>query len=197
MQFRKYVKNSVLDSLVIFSKLHGKRYSAEVLSEGLPIAEGESAPKLFSVNQDNSRGLFTRAAKRAGFKASVSKIFMDSISSLVLPCIILLKTDDSNEVNSCILESFDELREYAYVIFPEVGDTVNKVKLSDLTEEYFGIGFFLKREYRFESDDFKLIDIKQKHWFWDTIYNVKYIYKDVLLASLVINIFMIATPIFQ
>jgi len=195
-KYRQHIKSSILDSLVLFSKLHGKRYSAEVLSEGLPIAEGESAPKLFSVKPDGSRGLFGRAAKRAGFKTSVSKIAMDDLSSLVLPCIILLKTDNPEEVNSCILESFDDLREYAYVILPEVGEVVNKVKIDDLKTEYFGMAFFLKREYRFESDDFKLIDNKQKHWFWDTIHNIKYIYKDVLLASLVINIFMIATPIF-
>jgi len=49
---------------------------------------------------------------------------------------------------------------------------------------------------RFESKDFKLIDTKDHHWFKDTIKNVTYIYKDVLLASLVINIFVLATPIF-
>jgi ATP-binding cassette subfamily C protein LapB len=195
-KFRKYIESSVLDALVLFSKLHGKPYSAEVLSEGLPIAEGESAPKLFSVRPNSSRALFSRAAKRAGFKTQIAKMGLDEISSLTLPCIILLKTDDPNEVNACILESFDDLRENAYIILPEIGDVVNKVKIEDLKEEYFGMAFFLKREFRFESDDFKLIDNKQKHWFWDTIHTIKYIYKDVLLASLVINLFMIATPIF-
>ncbi len=195
-KFRKYIESSVLDALVLFSKLHGKPYSAEVLSEGLPIAEGESAPKLFSVRPNSSRALFSRAAKRAGFKTQIAKMELDEISSLILPCIILLKTDDPNEVNACILESFDDLREHAYIIMPEIGDVVNKVKIEDLKAEYFGMAFFLKREFRFESDDFKLIDNKQKHWFWDTIHTIKYIYKDVLLASLVINLFMIATPIF-
>lgn len=195
-KFRNHIESSVLDSLVMFSKLHGKPYSAEVLSEGLPIAEGETAPKLFSVKPGSSRALFSRAAERAGFKTRVNKISLDDISSLVLPCIILLKTNDPMEVNACIIESFDEVREHAYVILPEVGDVVNKVKMEDLREEYFGMAFFLKREFRFESDDFKLIDNKQKHWFWDTIHTIKYIYKDVLLASLVINLFMIATPIF-
>lgn len=193
---RKYIEGSILDSLVLFTKLHGKRYSAEVLSEGLPIAEGETAPRLFSVKASSSRSLFSRAAQRAGFKTRVTRIDLDKISSLVLPCIILLKTDDPNEVNACIVESYDELREYAYVIFPEVGEIVSKVKIDDLKKEYFGMAFFLKREYKFESDDFKLIDNKDKHWFWNTIHNIKYIYKDVLLASLVINLFMIATPIF-
>ena len=196
MKYRKHIESSVLDALVVFSKLHGKPFSAEVLSEGLPIAEGESSPKLFSVKAGDSRALFGRAAHRAGFTTRVSKISMDDISSLVLPCIILLKTDDPNEVNACILESFDDVREHANIILPEIGDIVNNVKIEDLKAEYFGMAFFLKREFRFESDDFKLIDNKNKHWFWDTIHTIKYIYKDVLLASLVINLFMIATPIF-
>ncbi|MEA2051175.1 MAG: type I secretion system permease/ATPase [Campylobacterota bacterium] len=195
-KFRKHIESSVLDSLVMFSKLHGKPYSAEVLSEGLPIAEGESVPKLFSVKPNNSRALFSRAAKRAGFETRIAKLALDEISSLVLPCIILLRTDDKMEVNACILESFDETKEHAHIILPEVGDIVNKVKIEDLRNEYFGMAFFLKREFRFESEDFKLIDNKQKHWFWDTMHTIKYIYKDVLLASLVINLFMIATPIF-
>ena len=196
LKFRKHTESSVLDALVLFSKLHGKPYSAEVLSEGLPIAEGETSPKLFSVKATSSRALFSRAAHRAGFTTRISKIGLDDISTLILPCILLLKTDDSSEVNACILESFDDVREHANIILPEIGDIVNKVKIEDLKAEYFGMAFFLKREFRFESDDFKLIDNKQKHWFWDTMHTIKYIYKDVLLASLVINLFMIATPIF-
>ena len=195
-KFRRHKESSVLDALVLFTKLHGKPYSAEVLSEGLPIAEGETSPKLFSVKPNSSRALFSRAAKRAGFETRISKLSLEDISSLVLPCIILLKTADSDEVNACILESFDDIREHANIIVPEIGDVVSTVKFEDLKREYFGMAFILKREFRFESEDFKLIDNKQKHWFWDTIHTIKYIYKDVLLASLVINLFMIATPIF-
>jgi len=195
-KYRQFIESSVLDALVMFSKLHGKPYSAEVLSEGLPIAENETVPKLFSVKPGSARSLFSRAAKRAGFKTSIHKIKLSELSNLVLPCILLLKTNDPNEINACILESFDETRDYANIILPEVGELVSKVKVEDLENEYFGMAFFLKREFRFESDDFKLIDNKKKHWFWDTMNNIKYIYKDVLLASLVINLFMIATPIF-
>ncbi len=173
---RQYIKTSILDSLVIFTKKYGKAYSSEVLSEGLPIADGDISPKLFSVKSSSSRGLFSRAATRAGYKTKITKISLDNISSLVLPCIILLKTNNPDEVNACIIESYDELRESAYVIFPEIGDIVNKVKIEDLKKEYFGMSFFLKREFANESNDFKLIDNKNKHWFWDTITNVKYIY---------------------
>ena len=196
MEHRKYIESSILDALVIFTKLHGKPYSPEVLIEGLPIPEGKTSPKLFSVKASASRGLFSRAAQKAGFETRVTKINIEEISQLVLPCILLLKTDDPNEVNACILESFDEARENAYVIFPEVGDMVTSVSIEELKKEYFGFAFFLKRKIRFESKDFKLLDTKKKHWFWGTVDIIKYIYKDVLLASFVINLFMLATPIF-
>ena len=192
---QKYNPHSLLETLVIFSKLHGKPYSAEVLTEGLPASEKEAYPKLFAVKDKNAKSMFSRAAQRAGFKTRIIKIGLDEISELVLPCILLLNTDEG-EVNGCILEGFDETKEHAYIIIPEIGDVVNKVPIEDLRKAYFGISFFLKKEFRFDSADFKVIDNKKHHWFKDTIKNSVYIYKDVLLASLVINLFMLATPLF-
>ena len=191
---QKYNPSSVLDALVIFSKLHGKPYSASVLTEGLPTSEHEISPILYSA-KGITKALFSRAAGRAGFKTKIVKIDFDKISRLVLPCMLLLKTEEG-EVNACILEGFDELKENAYVVIPEIGDIVNTVPIEDLKAEYYGTAFFLKKEFRFESNDFKLIDNKKHHWFKDTIKNTAYIYKDVLLASLIINLFMMATPLF-
>ncbi len=191
---QKYQPRSVLDTLVLFSKLHGKPFSAEVLVEGLPTAEHESVPQLFSA-KGTAKSLFSRAAGRAGFQTKIVFMPLEDISRLVLPCILLLKTEEG-EVNACILEGFDDLKENAFVILPEIGDMVNKVSFEDLKKEYYGTAFFLKKEFRFDSDDFKLIDNKKHHWFKDTVKNVTYIYKDVLLASLIINLFMMATPLF-
>ncbi len=190
---QKYNPSSLLDALVIFSRLHGKPYSATVLTEGLPVSETEQIPVLFSAK--GGKALFSRAAQRAGFHTKIVFMPLDEINRLVLPCILLLKTEEG-ECNACILESFDELKENANIIIPEVGELVNPVPLEDLRQEYYGTAFFLKKEHRFDSDDFKIIDNNDKHWFKDTVKNVAYIYKDVLLASLVINLFMMATPLF-
>ena len=196
MAYREYIETSILDALVLFTKFSGNPYSPEALTEGLPIAEGKASPKLFSLDPNASRGLFSRAAERAGFNTKIVKIKLDEISQLALPCMLLLRTNRSKEANACILNGFDETREHAFVVFPEVGDIVNKVKIEDLKDEYLGFAFFLKKKFRFESKEFKLLDTKKKHWFWGTFDIIKYIYKDVLLASFVINLFVIATPIF-
>ncbi len=190
---QKYNPRSLLDALVIFSRIHGKPFSAEVLTEGLPVSETEQIPRLFTAK--GGKGLFSRAAQRAGFATKMVFMPFDEISRLVLPCILLLKTAEG-EANACILESFDELKENAHIIIPEIGEVVNTVPVEDLKQEYYGTAFFLKKEFRFESEDFKIIDNKNHHWFKDTVKNVTYIYKDVLLASLIINLFMMATPLF-
>ena len=56
--------DTLLDSLVLFTKLYHKPFSAEALTAGLPIEMGKATPELFSIN--SSKGLFSRAAAKAG-----------------------------------------------------------------------------------------------------------------------------------
>ena len=78
----------LLECLVIFTKIHHRPFSAEALTHGLPLQEGESTPTLFS--KDPSKSLFTRAAKRAGFSSKLVERSLADISALVLPVILLL-----------------------------------------------------------------------------------------------------------
>ena len=59
-----------------------------------------------------------------------------------------------------------------------------------------GFTFYIKKEHRYESTYKKLINTHEKHWFWDTLKLSKSIYRDVLIASVVINIFVLAAPLF-
>ena len=40
------------------------------------------------------------------------------------------------------------------------------------------------------------LNLKVKHWFWDTVKYSFHIYKDVILVSILVNIFVLATPLF-
>jgi len=184
----------LLQCLVIFTKIQGRPFSAEALTAGLPVEEGKSSPTLFSLKR--SQGLFSRAAAKAGFKTKISKTGLDDITSLTLPCILLLKSKDSESINACILQKFDETRENAYIILPEMGEVINKVPVQDLAQEYFGLAFFLKREIVYDDKDLDLLRFEGKHWFWGTMKMVTGTYRNVFLASLLINIFVIATPLY-
>ena len=189
-----YIKDPLLESLVTYTKLHGRPFSAEALVAGLPIEKGKPAPELFSLT--DSKSLFSRAATRAGFKSKIMKLDLDNISPLILPCILLLKSDNGKNVKACILEGFDETRENVKIILPEMGEVENKVPLETLKKEYFGLAIFLKKKLNYEDQTLDIIEKKESHWFWGTMSQVKGIYRDVLIASLLINIFVLATPLF-
>jgi len=189
---KNYDRDYLLDCLVIYTKLHGRPFTAESLTTGLPLEMGKSSPELFSIN--GSKSLFSRAALRAGFKSKIVKLSISDISPLVLPCILLLKAE--GQVKACILESFDDAREHANIILPEMGEVQNKVSMEELEKEYFGMAIFLKKQLNYEDQTMDLVEHKDNHWFWGSLGEVKAIYRDVLIASLLINIFVLVTPLF-
>lgn len=182
------IKDSLLECLVAFTKIHNNPYSAEALTVGLPVKHG-SDTELFSIT--GSKSLFSRAAKRAGFLSTLVKKDIKDISSLVLPCILLLRNK-----KACILQSVDLNTQKAKIIAPEFGDGVNVVELDALKEEYLGYCYFLKKEFIPEDNAAHLLENSDDHWFWGTIRKSKKIYIDVIIASLVINIFVLASPLF-
>ena len=143
--------------------------------------------ELFSLK--GSKSLFTRAAKRAGFVSTLVKKDLDEISPLVLPCILILRGK-----KACILEGF-EGKTHAKIITPDAGGGSSSVEISKLKDEYLGYAYLLKREF-IPDDNTHLIDTKGGHWFWDTLKLSKKIYIDVIIASIVINLFVMASPLF-
>lgn len=183
------IKDPLLACLVTFTKLHNKPYSAEALTVGLPVEDGIDSVELFSM--EGSKSLFSRAAKRAGFASTLVKKSLAEISPLVLPCILILKGRQA-----CILESFNKDKTKAKIIYPELQEGQNWVDLEVLKDEYLGYCFFLKKEFAPEETKEHLIDGGNEHWFWGTIKKSKKIYIDVIVASIVINLFVLASPLF-
>ncbi len=179
----------LLQCLVIITKLNNKPFTAESLIEGLPTEKGEAAPELFSLEKPKSG--FSRAAKRAGFSSKLVKREIKEISALVLPCILLLKDN-----KACILDEFDVGKKHAKIILPDYEEGEVWVKVEELNEEYLGHAFYLKKEYRHEEKEDFVLDNSKSHWFWGTLWKSKKIYTDVIFASLVINIFVLASPLF-
>lgn len=180
--------DELLDCLVILTKLYNNPYSAEALTAGLPYDKNLGGIELFSKN--NKKSLFSRAAKRAGFASTLVKKDLKNIPNLVLPCILMLKNQ-----RACILQSFCDDDKLS-IIFPGFDGAATLVSRKDIEEEYLGYAFYLKKEFVIKNEINNLKNNPNEHWFWDTIKKSKSIYIDVLLASFIINLFVLAGPLF-
>jgi len=179
----------LLQTLQLFTSRYGKGVSLDTLIAGLPLAPDSKSPDLLSFSQAST--LFSRASKRAGYKSTLVKRDLHTILELHLPLILLLAHGQS-----CILESFNDTRTEVKVIYPGETPLEEWVPVEKLNEEYLGYAFLLKKEISREEQPTFVRKHREKHWFWDTLKLSWPIYKDVLLASLLVNLFVLASPLF-
>jgi len=189
MSEHKIGNDALLESLVLYTKLYHKAYSAEALTAGLPNSPSQESIKLFS--KIGSKSLFSRAAGRAGLKSTLIERPISKLLDLQLPSIAVLAKE-----NACIVERFSEDRTQVKVVY--AGDEVLEewVEVETLEEEYLGYCFLLKKAYVPASEKESHIQTHKKHWFFDTLKLSKTIYGDVLLATFLVNLFVLATPLF-
>lgn len=174
---RESKQDTLLDSLVILTHLHHKPFSAESLCAGLPLIDGRLTPDLF-----------VRAAEKAGFSAKLVKRNLDSISKMVLPAVLLLENDQA-----CILTKADDAG-HLEVIFPDAGAGPVEIEPQELARLYSGRALYFKPAYKFGESILAIGG--EEHWFWSIIQKSKGIYGEVLVASLLVNLFALASPLF-
>ena len=179
-------EDSLLEAFVLYTKLFHKPFTKEALLSGLPI---NGSQKLFS--KDSAKALFSRVASRAGLKSTLIKRPIADMLSLHLPVILLLSND-----HVCILEEFNDDKTQAKIIYSDGDGMEQWLSVTDLEKEYMGFSFMLKKEFEYDAKNSRTLQIKQKHWFWSTVKLSMPIYRDVLWASLLINLFVLATPLF-
>ncbi len=172
------IEDPLLKCLMHLTQQNHRPLSAQALRDGLPVENSKLTPKLF-----------VRAAKRAGFSSKIVKRDLRSISPLTLPAVLLLNNDDA-----CILQEIDQSTDEAILIFPDSG--MKRIAMATLEEQYTGVAIFLNLEYHFTERVSKVLDQKEGHWFWGTIWRSARIYRDVLIASFLINLFVLANPLF-
>jgi ATP-binding cassette subfamily C protein LapB len=187
-----YEGGTVIDALMAIVELYHLDVTREYILSGLPVDPKE--PKLFDSDPKNAHSLFTRAAEKAGFKSKLEKKPLQKISSEILPCVLLLGED-----RACVLLDFDENMKYAHILIPGKVKHEGWLSVEDLEEEYIGSLFLLKRELSFDIEE-KLEQMREKtggeHWFWSTLARTKKIYFDVMIGSFLVNIFILALPLY-
>ncbi|ALG68523.1 type I secretion system permease/ATPase [Beggiatoa leptomitoformis] len=170
----------LLACLVILTKLNNKPFSADALRAGLPLENNQFSP-----------ATFIRSAERAGLSARLAAQPLASISALYLPAVLLL-TDGQ----ACILLK-QVGKKRVQVIFPAVGEGSSEIELSELAKNYSGSVLFARPVYAFDQRTAEAEHApRPRSWFWGTLWQSWGLYTEVLLASLLINLFALASPLF-
>ncbi len=168
----------LLLALLAICKLYKRPQSADFLIAGLPLEDRKLTP-----------ALFIRAAERAGLSASLIQRPLEQISSLVLPAILIL-----NNQQTCILTRKE--KHQIHVVIPETQTGEKIIDPEDLQEYYSGFAIFVQPQYQFDDSMNTGQASTPKHWFWDVIFQSWPVYSEVLIASILINLFALASPLF-
>ncbi|QTN21342.1 type I secretion system permease/ATPase [Rhizobacter sp. AJA081-3] len=175
----------LLDCLVELCRLHGQAATRASLSAALPLRDGRLTIELAE-----------RAAARAGMTTRLQRLTLDALDTAALPAVLVLKDN-----RACVLLGFDADGAQARVLLPETGQGSVNLSRDDLAERYTGVVLFARPHFRFDSRteraDSKARPLASGHWFWGALLEQRFVYRDVLWAALLINLFALAFPMFS
>lgn len=175
--------NPLTECLLMICRYHGRIVTREHLIAGLPLSKGDLSPSNFN-----------RAANRADMASKVVSRPLKKINPNLLPAILLLK-DSVSANQACILYDIDEKHNKAIIVYPDLPESPVEIELKQLDADYSGTVIYVRPEFQFENSSENLKH-NRLHWFWGVIRDNRKLYRDILLASIFINIFALAMPLF-
>ena len=171
--------SSLLESLVIVARSQGSTVTLTSLTAGLP------------VHSTLTPAIFSRAARRANLTSQWVQRDLEKLNAALFPVILLLQDDQA-----CVLQSLDMTTQKARLVFPELPDSLVDLSLDELKQRYTGRAVYARPIERFDARAAEVSKQHKGHWFWQLIADYKYLYRDILLSALLINIFALAAPLF-
>ena len=178
-QLGRISSHDLMDCLLLVASIEGRLTSRASVSSGLPLEDG----KLPAMQ-------FNRAANRAGMASTMLSRELEDIHEEVLPAILVL-----NSGGAIVLTSINSEQGIAVALDPESHQPI-QVDYQQLKEQYTGHVFYLRPMQQFDSRTPKIYKEGHEHWFWGSLKGSWKIYRDVLVASFLINLFVLAQPLF-
>ncbi len=170
----------LLDSLVEVCRLHARGATRASLAGGLPLVGGRLTLELAE-----------RAGARAGMATRVQRVGLSEIDPAALPAILVLADNQT-----CVLVGWTDDGS-ARVLLPQTGQGEIVMARANLAERYSGITLFVRPQFRFDSRTREVRATKRGHWFWSAVSAQRFVYRDVLAAAALVNVFALAFPIFS
>ena len=174
------IDDPLTDCLIQLCRLYNLPATRTALRAGLPLVDNRLTVELFP-----------RAAERAGLAARLVKRPLGRMTGLELPAVLLLV-----DGRACVLAAIDRERGEATVLLAETGLGESRLALAELEGLYSGHALFARPRFRQDGHLEHGVASEQRNWFWGTLFRSWRIYRDVLLASLMINLFGLTGPFF-
>ena len=173
--------DTLLESLFFLSKFHKRASSKESLIAGLAIHDSLMTPSMFKT-----------AAKKIGLITKAVSRKIEEIDNKALPAVMILEDN-----KACVVLNIDKKDKIVTLIMPHVNEGETHISIESLQQIYTNNLLIVKPAYNFENRVQKDIDIKDnKRWFFRTMKKNISIYKLVIIAAILINIFVIFVPLF-
>lgn len=195
---RLAIQNALVECLRIVAGHYGRRTSTSALTAGLPIPKEGITP-----------ALFIRAAERADMTARLAERTLESlVIAPTLPCILTLdqgqacilwdiKYPENNVPKASLGQDFKIPTGTEFVVtFPETQDEKQNISAEKLKPIYTGYAFFARPVARSDDRAGPAEIDTGRDWFWGNFWQNKTLYKEVVAASIMINLFGIASSLF-
>jgi ATP-binding cassette subfamily C protein LapB len=147
------------------------------LTGGLPSVDGRL-----------SLSLLPRAAARAHCSARLLRRRLQNLPAALLPAVLILKGG-----RACLLL---EVRKGSCLVHYPESASPTEVPASALLADYAGLTYFVKPLFRFEARARNAGKAAGKHWFWAVVFENWRLYRDALVAAVLINIFALIMPLY-
>jgi ATP-binding cassette subfamily C protein LapB len=113
------------------------------------------------------------------------------INDALLPAVALLQ-----DGRACVVQGFNDQRDQVSVVYPELEDATVTVPLATLEANYTGTAIYARPTQRYDARTPQVRAGRHGHWFWGVIAESTPLYRDVLLAALLANLFALGMPLF-
>ncbi|MEO0003294.1 MAG: hypothetical protein RLZZ22_986, partial [Pseudomonadota bacterium] len=172
--------DDLLSCLLILARSHGAATTRDGALAGLPLEQGRLTPALFE-----------RAARRAGLASRVARQPLAALKQELFPIVLLLQ-----DSKACLLVGRSADGQTLELVYPELSDTPVPLPLAQIEPQYTGRAIYARPRLRFDARSPEVRAPRDGHWFWGVIAENRALYRDVLLAAFLTNLFALAMPMF-
>jgi len=174
-------RDDLAHCLALIARTEGRLYSINALKDGIPLEGG-----MITTNT------FFRCAARAGFKSELVQRKLEDIPGHVLPAILVLK-----DGGAALLIQRSE--GHCRLLYPEGETGRDEVRAeAELAESYTGQCLYLKDMFESQTAAEEAVEelSGDPKWFSKAVFRYKALYSNAIFATLLINIFSLASTIY-